>query len=90
MFLHYATQANKVGIVAWQVRPGAYVEKGVVLGEIIDIEDPDTPRLPVISRTSGVVFSMARHKLVRTGQVIIKVAGFEQLEWRVGNLLTSR
>jgi uncharacterized protein len=83
-------QANKVGIVAWQVRPGAHVEKGAVLGEIVDIEDPDTPRMPVVSRTSGVVFSIAKHKLVRTGQVIIKVAGFEELEWRVGNLLTSR
>ena len=76
--------------MAWQVRPGTIVDKGTVLGEIVDIENPDTPRVPVRSRTSGVVFSMARHKLVRTGQVIIKVAGFEQLEWRVGNLLTSR
>lgn len=79
-----------MGIVAWKVRPGDVVEKGTVLGEIVDIEDPDSPRVPVVSRTGGVVFSMARHKLVRPGQVIIKVAGEEVLEWRVGNLLTSR
>jgi uncharacterized protein len=83
-------QADKAGIVAWKVRPGDIVEKGTVLGEIVDIEDPDCPRRPVVSRTSGVVFSMARHKLVRPGQVIIKVAGEDVLEWRVGNLLTSR
>lgn len=83
-------QADKIGIVAWKVRPGDIVEKDTVLGEIVDIEDPDAPRLPVMSRTSGVVFSMARHKLVRPGQVIIKVAGERVLEWRVGNLLTSR
>jgi uncharacterized protein len=77
-----------VGIVAWKVRRGDIVEKGTVLGEIVDIEDPDCPRRPVVSRTSGVVFS--RHKLVRPGQVIIKVAGEDVLEWRVGNLLTSR
>lgn len=58
-------------------------------GEIIDIENPDSKRRPIISRTSGVVFSMARHKLVRPGQVIIKVSGMEELAWRVGNLLTN-
>ena len=55
----------------------------------MDIENPDSERYPVISRTSGVVFSMARHKLVRPGQVIIKVSGMEELAWRVGNLLTN-
>lgn len=60
------------------------------IGEIVDIEDPDTPRTPVVSQTDGIVFSMARHKLVRPGQVIIKVAGSKILEWRTGNLLTSR
>lgn len=83
-------QAKKSGIVAWQVRPGEAVSKGDILGEIVDIENPDAPRMPIVSATSGIVFSMARHKLVRPGQVIIKVAGSEVLEWRVGNLLTSR
>ena len=56
----------------------------------MNIEDPDSPRTPIYSKTTGVVFSMSRHKLVRPGQVIIKVAGEEVLEWRKGNLLTSR
>ena len=83
-------QATKAGVVVWSVRPGDIIIKGQLLGEIIDIEDPDAVRTPVCSRTCGVVFSMARHQLVRPGQVIIKVAGDEVLEWRKGNLLTSR
>lgn len=83
-------QATKAGIVVWSVRPGDIVIKGQILGEIIDIEDPDAVRTSVCSRTNGIVFSMARHQLVRPGQVIIKVAGDEVLEWRKGNLLTSR
>ena len=82
-------EAIKAGIVAWKVKPGDVVEKGQLLGEIVDVEDPDIPRLPVVAMTSGVVFSMCRHKLVRPGQVIIKVAGMEILEWRQGNLLTE-
>jgi hypothetical protein len=46
-------------------------------------------RVPVVSETSGVIFSMARHKLVRPAEVIIKVAGQDVLEWRLGKLLTS-
>ena len=88
--MHSFVKAKKAGIVAWQVRPGDEVLKGRILGEIVDIENPDAPRMPIVSATSGMVFSMARHKLVRPGQVIIKVAGSEVLEWRVGNLLTSR
>jgi hypothetical protein len=47
------------------------VEKGEILGEIVDIGDPDELRVPVISKTSGVIFSMARHKLVRPAEVNI-------------------
>lgn len=78
------------GVLAWQVRPGDVVVQGQVLGEIVDIADPDAPRTPIVSRTSGLVFGMRRHKLARPGDVIIKVAGNEELSWRSGNLLTSR
>lgn len=75
--------------MAWSVRPGAIVRNGQLLGEIINIEDPDANRTPVFSRTDGILFSMARSKLVRPGQVIAKVAGDKVLGWRTGNLLTS-
>ena len=77
-------------MVAWRVRPGAIVNAGDVLGEIVNIEDPDAPRTPVLTRASGLVFGMRSHKLVRPGQIIIKVAGEQPLDWRTGNLLTSR
>ena len=83
-------EAETSGVVAWRVKPGQVVADGDLLGEIIDCEDPEAPRVPVRARTSGVVFSMSRHKLVRPGNVIIKVAGVEPLPWRTGNLLTSR
>ncbi len=61
-----------------------------MLGEIVDIEDVDAPRVPIISKQTGIVFGVRPHKLVRPGQIIIKVAGTENLEWRKGNLLTSK
>jgi len=82
-------EAEKAGLVAWRVKPGQVVQSGQIVGEIVDCEDPGAPRVPVKVRTSGVVFSMARHKLVRPGAIIIKVAGNEPLPWRTGNLLTS-
>ena len=83
-------EAEKAGLVAWRVKPGQVVQSGQILGEIVDCEDPGAPRVPVKARTSGVIFSMARHKLVRPGVIIVKVAGSEPLPWRTGNLLTSR
>jgi predicted deacylase len=80
-------EAKVAGVVAWRVKPGDEVITGDVLGEIVDIENIDIPRIPIIARTSGVIFSMRRHKLVRPGQVIIKIAGIDKLPWRLGNLL---
>ncbi len=77
------------GIVAWRVRKGDVVVAGELLGEIIDIDDHEAPRVPITTLTGGVVFGMRAVKLVRPGQIIIKVAGPETLSWRAkGNLLT--
>jgi predicted deacylase len=83
-------QASVPGVVAWRVATGAVVNSGDVLGEIVNIEDPDAPRVAVTSNTSGFVFGMRTHKLVRPGQIIIKVAGEAPLSWRTGNLLTAK
>jgi predicted deacylase len=72
------------------VKPGDVVTSGQLLGEIVDIVNPDAPRTPIVSRTAGIVFGMRSHKLSRPGDVVVKVAGREALEWRKGNLLTSR
>ncbi|CAE7785847.1 unnamed protein product, partial [Symbiodinium microadriaticum] len=83
-------RAPKAGVVAWRVRPGDEVVEGQVLGEIVDVEYIDEERVPLVSRTSGLVFGMRTHKLVRPGDIIIKVAGSTPLPWRKGKLLTAR
>lgn len=80
----------KMGVVAWRVRPGDEVVEGQVLGEIVDVEYIDEERVPLVSRTNGIVFGMRNHKLVRPGEIIIKVAGSTPLPWRKGKMLTAR
>jgi predicted deacylase len=58
-------KANKCGVVAWRVHPGDEVEAGALLGEIVDIDDVDAPRVPLVTSTAGVVFGRRGHKLVR-------------------------
>lgn len=82
-------ECEAAGVIAWKVKPGERVEVGQVLGEIVSIDDFDKERIPIITRTAGLVFGMRRHKLARPGEIVIKVAGDKPLEWRKGNLLTS-
>lgn len=83
-------EATAAGVLAWRVKAGDTVEAGQLLGEIVNIVDPDAERIPITSKTSGLVFGMRRHKLAVPGDIVIKVAGKESLTWRKGNLLTSR
>jgi uncharacterized protein len=80
-------KAAKCGVVAWRVHPGDEVQAGDLLGEIVDIEDPAAPRLPVVTSTAGIVFGRARKKIVHPGHLLIYVSGEEPLEWRKGYLL---
>lgn len=84
-------EAEKPGIVVWKVKVGDEVKRGDLIGEIVDIADVDAPRSSIVARTDGLVFAMRSHKLVRPGQVILKVSGLKPLEWRKGevNLLTT-
>ena len=80
-------EAEAPGVFACRVKAGDVVEKGALLGEIVPLDDPTAERIPVITRTAGVVYGMRRHRFVRPGQVIIKIAGPEPLAWRKGDLL---
>ncbi|CAM9685765.1 unnamed protein product [Ectocarpus fasciculatus] len=82
-------EAPAAGVIAWNIRAGDHVNTGDVLGEIVDVADLDAPRIAVVSRTCGIVFGMRGHKLVRPGEIIVKVSGEEPLEWRKGYLLTA-
>jgi hypothetical protein len=55
----------------------------------VSIDDVDAPRTPLVSRTDGIVFGKSLRKLVRPGEVVIKIAGERPLDWRKGNLLTA-
>ena len=66
-------EAPVAGVIAWNIRAGEHVNTGDILGEIVDVTDLDAPRLPIMSRTCGIVFGMRGHKLVRPGEIIVKV-----------------
>lgn len=83
-------EASVCGVLAWRVKAGDVVTEGQLLGEIVNIEDPDAARVPITTRTAGIVFGVRRHKLARPGEICIKVAGDVPLPWRTGHLLTSR
>ena len=77
------------GVMAWKVKVGDTVEKGQLLGEIVNIEDVDAARIPIIAGTKGLVFGMDDRKLAVPGDVIIYIAGSDELEWRSGRLMTD-
>jgi len=83
-------KVSKAGVISWKVKAGDYVEEGQVLGEVVDIEDCDAPRVPITSKTRGIVYGIRPFKLAVPGKIVIKVAGDHSLEWRTGQLLTSR
>jgi len=80
-------EAEKVGIVVWRVNVGDEVKEGDLLGEIVDIGNVDAARLPILARNNGIIYGRKRHRLVRPGEIIVKVAGSSTLSWRAGNLL---
>jgi uncharacterized protein len=85
-----ATDTVKVavaGIVAWKVGLGYMVTKGQLVGEIVNIDDVDAERVPIVAGCDGLVFAMAG-QLCRPGQAIMKIAGKEPLDYRKGNLLS--
>lgn len=84
--------APMAGIIAYHKKPGDSVAEGEVVADLIDLmaADPGQARTPIISRTSGRLFSSLIEKLVRPGTVICKIAGSHPLEHRKsGNLLES-
>ena len=84
--------AKAAGIVAYHKKLGDWVEAGEVIADLVDLmaTDPLSARTPIVSGTSGRLFTLIINKLVRPGTVISKVAGAEKLAHRKnGNLLQS-
>lgn len=82
-------EATVPGVFAWRVKPGDTVIEGQLLGEIVNIEEVDAPRTPIIARNAGFVFGMEVHKLAIPGEIAVYVSGSVPLEWRKGYLLTA-
>ena len=78
---------SRAGIIVWKVNLGDMVLRDQLLGEIVNVEDVDAPRTPIVARCDGLVFAIAGRQLCRPGQSIMKIAGKNELEWRKGNLL---
>lgn len=83
-------QATAAGVLAWKVHAGDEVEQGQLLGEIVNIDDIDAPRVPLTAQTSGLVYGMHAYKLAIPGDIVIKIAGKNSLAYRTGDLLTAK
>lgn len=83
-------EAEKYGVVVWKVKAGDVIKANTILGELIDVDNPLAPRIPISSKIDGFVFSTTEDKFVQPGMVIIKIAGDQKLSWRQGSLLTSK
>lgn len=82
-------KAPAAGIIAYRVELGARVREGEVIAEIVDpaAPDPAKGRVPVLSRTDGLLFTRRLHKYVLAGAGIAKVIGDKPLAHRVGYLM---
>ena len=69
--------ANAHGILVFKKALGDWVKPGDVVGEIVSIEDVDAPRTEVKARSEGLLFVTISpgSRLVRPGQILMKVAG---------------
>ncbi|MRI34747.1 hypothetical protein EOPP23_17330 [Endozoicomonas sp. OPT23] len=70
------------GIVVWEKELGDSVTKDETIAHIVDLDadDPSLGRLPVVARSSGLLFSRQRDALVSHGDRIAKIAGDSILE----------
>jgi predicted deacylase len=95
-------EASCAGVVVWRAQPGDIVSENDVLGDIVPINinaptatttttttTTTTPRVPIVARTSGLMFQRSTHRLVAAGDTLCKVAGDKRLPWRDGDLLTA-
>ncbi|MCW5729432.1 MAG: succinylglutamate desuccinylase/aspartoacylase family protein [Alphaproteobacteria bacterium] len=82
-------RAPAAGLVLHHVAVGERVAPGQMVAEIVDplAEPARQPGIPVLSRTSGILFARSRERLARPGQPIAKVAGPDPLPDRTGHLL---
>ncbi|EWY38841.1 succinylglutamate desuccinylase [Skermanella stibiiresistens SB22] len=79
------------GIIAFKRAIGDSVQAGEVVAEIVDptAEDPLTARVPLVSRTTGVLWSRSQMKMAAAGETVAAVAGSIPLSERSWSLLVD-
>ncbi|MGQ0585856.1 MAG: succinylglutamate desuccinylase/aspartoacylase family protein [Gammaproteobacteria bacterium] len=68
------------GVLTWRRALGARVGKGETIGEIV--VPGQARRVPVKSRTAGLLFARRGSRWVKPGLMVAKVAGRKALPWR--------
>ncbi len=82
-------QAPAAGLVVWHFDVGDRIAAGDTVAELVDLAAPDTPRLPVVARQSGILFSAHVDALQRPGARIGKIAGHDPFERPAGSSALS-
>ncbi len=82
--------APAAGILTFHRKPGDMVSKGEVVAEVVNPmkNAGKGERLPIISKTSGVLFARCADRFARPGKIVAKVAGKQPLPGKGTNLLT--
>ena len=80
-------EASHPGVLTWTVKLGSTVQRGELLGHLVDPESGI--RRPIHARNDGLFFAARGHRWVRPGQWIAKIAGCEKLDWRKAGALLS-
>ncbi|GAA0599531.1 succinylglutamate desuccinylase/aspartoacylase family protein [Caenispirillum bisanense] len=84
-------KAPAAGVLVYAHAVGARVDRGAVLGHVVNplADDAAGRRVPFTAGTAGIVYGRLAQRLVRPGDVICKVAGSTILAHRTGKLLTA-
>lgn len=78
------------GLLVWHVGLGLECEAGTLLAELYRPDRPTAPALGIRARIGGRVIARRGHPWVRSGDVVVKMAGSHPLPWRMGDLLGGR
>ena len=78
------------GVVVFHIAPGAYVEAGTLVAEVINPIAPDANQRvePLYCTTAGMLFARSGDRYARPGRILAKVAGSKPLKEKGTDLLT--
>ncbi|MBW2613792.1 MAG: succinylglutamate desuccinylase/aspartoacylase family protein [Deltaproteobacteria bacterium] len=83
-------KAPAPGVVVFLEKPGATVESGTLIAEIVNPVEPlpEKRNIQVKSTIGGILFSINIDRYARPGRILAKIAGKKPIEGKGKNLLT--